>query len=136
MKIGVDNNNSDSLAARKQFTKMLVNKERHLQYYCKCLSEKSQEKQKRRRGIPLRLFAGLLSDGQFRHLDSILSGAARAKETSRVNKVHGFDARHTTEFICRLTFHSSGHGLRRSRLRQETGTPCQFHPPRSDGKTT
>ena len=36
MKIGVDNNNSDSLAARKQFTKMLVNKERHLQYYCKC----------------------------------------------------------------------------------------------------
>lgn len=51
MKIGVDNNNSDSLAARKQFTKMLVNKERHLQYYCKCLSEKSQEKQKRRRGI-------------------------------------------------------------------------------------
>lgn len=52
MKIGVDNNNSDSLAARKQFTKMLVNKERHLQYYCKCLSEKSQEKQKRRRGMP------------------------------------------------------------------------------------
>ena len=79
MKIGVDNNNSDSLAARKQFTKMLVNKERHLQYYCKCLSEKSQEKQKRRRGIPLRLFADYSAMASF----AILIASSRVSQEPR-----------------------------------------------------